>query len=152
MDKQVRPGPGRHGPGLHAACGAAASAWHRRAAAIKRQAYAFKLLRFGLGMSAQAKHMTAQQHACRPANSHAGSSGGSFCMDFSGHAPSLLFSVDPSFAFRAVAHTDTSHGTAADRSASPSGSGRPPSMSAPWMGGPPGNRHGFGERRKGWRD
>lgn len=36
----------------------------------------------------------------------------------------MHLSVDPSFAFRALAHTDTSHGTAADRSPSPpSGSG-----------------------------
>jgi len=122
MAKQVRPGPGRRSY-LHVACGAAC--WHhrhRRAEAIKRQAYAFEL-RFGLGMSAQAHDGTKpMQHACRPAKATQEAERRQLLHGFlrPGHA-SLLLSVDPSFAFRALAHTDTSHGTAADRSPSPSG-------------------------------
>ena len=150
MDKQVRPGPGRRSY-LHAACGAAC--WHRhrrhrRAAAIKRQAYAFEL-RFGLGMSAQAHDGTKpMQHACRPAKATQEAERRQLLHDFSGPAmhPSSfpLILPSPSVPLPTPTQVMALQTIAALL--------RQAIDVCAMTGGPRGNRHGFGERRKGWRD
>nr|TKW05988.1 hypothetical protein SEVIR_7G212800v2 [Setaria viridis] len=147
-DKQVR--PRRSSMQLAAAC----PAWRRRAAAIKRQAYAFEL-RPGLGMSAGAGHMTAQsrcnmhaglqRHAAPAAEAEAEAApAGSLWMDVSGHHPHPFRLILPPPS-APLAHTDTSHGTAAGCRLA--GSQRSPSIDVRAMNGTPGNRHGFGERK-----